>query len=241
MKRQARAWVEKGPIMADRTSGKTGGCGTEGALRFEFTLARRIVSNTAASPGHQIIGLCAEPGIGGSKFIEELKAGFAREKLPVRFRNFGAQEPERATRTLVRFSNGTVAEASAPRAVVFLEGLPPSDEAHVQRQVRAIRKVAEGCAAVVVAVLPEAEQLLEELEEAVTLTTADLAMDLRTTLEARPGGRTLAHVTRGAQPLVECLAACGWKEGLGPLPPAYYKRCGVAVGKMLRDTLSPDE
>lgn len=143
--------------MADRTSGKTGGCGTEGALRFEFTLARRIVSNTAASPGHQIIGLCAEPGIGGSKFIEELKAGFAREKLPVRFRNFGAQEPERATRTLVRFSNGTVAEASAPRAVVFLEGLPPSDEAHVQRQVRAIRKVAEGCAAVVVAVLPEAE------------------------------------------------------------------------------------
>ena len=154
--------------MADRTSGKTGGCGTEGALRFEFTLARRIVSNTAASPGHQIIGLCAEPGIGGSKFIEELKAGFAREKLPVRFRNFGAQEPERATRTLVRFSNGTVAEASAPRAVVFLEGLPPSDEAHVQRQVRAIRKVAKGCAAVVVAVLPEAEQLLEELEEAVT-------------------------------------------------------------------------
>ena len=241
MKGQARAWVEKGPIMADRTSGKTGGCGTEGALRFEFTLARRIVSNTAASPGHQIIGLCAEPGIGGSKFIEELKAGFAREKLPVRFRNFGAQEPERATRTLVRFSNGTVAEASAPRAVVFLEGLPPSDEAHVQRQVRAIRKVAEGCAAVVVAVLPEAEQLLEELEEAVTLTTADLAMDLRTTLEARPGGRALAHVTRGAQPLVECLAACGWKEGLGPLPPAYYKRCGVAVGKMLRDTLSPDE
>lgn len=76
--------------MADRTSGKTGGCGTEGALRFEFTLARRIVSNTAACPGHQIIGLCAEPGIGGSKFIEELKAGFAREKLPVRFRNFGA-------------------------------------------------------------------------------------------------------------------------------------------------------
>ena len=125
MKGQARAWVEKGPIMADRTSGKTGGCGAEGALRFEFTLARRIVSNTAASPGHQIIGLCAEPGLGGSKFIEELKAGFAREKLPVRFRNFGAQEPERATRTLVRFSNGTVAEASAPRAVVFLEGLPP--------------------------------------------------------------------------------------------------------------------
>ena len=177
----------------------------------------------------------------GGLDIRKLRDWEAGEKLPVRFRNFGAQEPERATRTLVRFSNGTVAEASAPRAVVFLEGLPPSDEAHVQRQVRAIRKVAEGCAAVVVAVLPEAEQLLEEPEEAVTLTTADLAMDLRTTLEARPGGRTLAHVTRGAQPLVECLAACGWKEGLGPLPPAYYKRCGVAVGKMLRDTLSPDE
>lgn len=227
--------------MAEGTSGKKGGRGAEGALRYEYTLARRIVANASTSSGHQMVGLCAEPGLGGAKFIEELKAGFGREKLLVRFRNFGTQDPERATRTLVRFSNGLAAEAAAPRMAVFLESLPPSDEAHVQRQVRAIRKVAQTCALVVISVLPEAEQLLEQLDEAVTLTTADLAMDLKTSLEAMAGGRTLARVTRGIQPLGECLAACGWKEGIGPLPPAYYKRCATAVSKMLRGTLAPDE
>lgn len=227
--------------MADGTNKKMGGTGGEGTPRYEFSLARRIVANSAAAPGHQIVGLCAEPGAGGSKFVEELKAGFASQKFLVRYRNFGAHEPERATRTLVRFSNGLAAEASAPRMAVFLEALPPSDEAHVLRQVRAIRKVAEACGIVVVSVLPEAEQLLEELEEAVTLTAADLAMDLRTSLEARPGGRALARATRGIYPLHESLVACGWKEGLGPLPPAYYKRCAEAAGKMLRRSLTPDE
>ena len=208
---------------------------------YEFTLAKRIVANAAPVPSHQIIGLCAEPRCGGSKFIEELKTGFARAGYTVRFRDFTAHDQERATRTLVRFSNGLRSELEGASSVVFFEALPPSDEAHVLRQARAIRKASVASALVVVTVLPEAEQLLEELEEAVTFTARDLAVDVCSALQQADGGEKTARATHGIASLVDCLRASGWTGREGSLPPTYFKACASVVAGMLRPSLSRDE
>ena len=208
---------------------------------YAFTLAKRIVANAAPIPSHQIIGLCVEPRSGGSKFVEELKTGFERAGYTVRFRNFTAHDQERATRTLVRFSNGLRSELKGATSAVFFEALPPSDEAHVLRQARAIRKASATSALVVVTVMPEAEQLLEELEEAVTLTARDLAADVCSTLSQTEGSEKAVRATRGIVSLVDCLRAGGWTGREGLLPPTYYKACASVVAGMLRPTLSRDE
>lgn len=213
----------------------------KGAPRYSFSLTRRIVNAVPSGSPHQILAVCGELGCGTSKFLDELRCGLGRNGYVVRHRSFAGRSAESATKTLVKYCN-TVRFSSTPtESVAFLEDLPPADEGQIFRQARSIRQLSRSCQLVVLGLPPEAAQLLDSLEDVVTLTSGDLTSDLRETFSSCKDGAFLEAATYGYVTLLDSLTTAGWSGSESSLPSSYYRACSSLARDLLRPALSEEE
>ena len=192
------------------------------------------------SLGARLMALCAEPGMGCADVITAVLAEAACGGARVVRHTFRDASPESASRTLTRLAR-TLASEPGPIAV-GLDELPPSDEACVLRQARALRKMWAAGISVLFSVCPEGRQLIEQLPECVEIPPTLLLVRPEPESDARRGGsNSLLRLSRGIPALVRALEEPEDSGAGAGLPsPEYYDALGELMRASLRPTL-PDE
>lgn len=125
--------------------------------------------------------------------------------------------------------------------LVGLDALPPSDEARVARQVRALRRMWSSGASVVLSLVPEGAQLLEALPECKVLRAPQLLCSFP---EPSPDAeaRSLTGLTRGIPSLAASLGAAALEQERDIRPSAaYLDALGELLASSVRATLSDEE
>lgn len=152
----------------------------------------------------------------------------------------GRYEPEAASSSIVRLARSVV-KSSDPQLVI-LERIPPSDEGSVLRQARALRKMWEHGAFVIISINPEASQLLDLLPECQILGSKDLLV--RSIADAPKDARAsiIDGFSYGIPDLVSALDSLSEDDLLSEsLPHAYGDALARQVGIALRRTLADGE
>lgn len=200
----------------------------------------RAAGGTESSlPRHPMLtALCAEPGTGCADVIACALRWAERLGARVLRRDLGASSQESATQFLTRLAR-RLSQAEGT-FVVGIDALPPSDESHVVRQARALRKMHASGASVIVSIVPEGSQLFEELPECSVIGPSRLLVPL--SAESRDAGeREMVRLTRSIPSLVRSLAG-RLDATKGTLPGAPYVDALVdLLAGSVRPTLSDEE
>lgn len=153
-----------------------------GAARQQFAgMGRSAVGESISqclraegtSVGHTFI-LCAEPGMGKTSAISYVLNSLESKTNRVRYIDLSSSTPANATSRMVKGCRD-IARSKKPDNIVVIafDGVPASDESDVQKQARAMRKLAQAGCNVIVSLLPEAEPLLDELPDALCYRSRD--------------------------------------------------------------------
>ena len=207
-------------------------------------LWERIVRDVGGSdsklPSYPLlVALCAEPYMGCDEVMASALSWAARFGARVLRRDLSATSQETATQFITRLVR-RVAHAEVP-VVVGLEALPPSDESHVARQVRALRKMRAAGASVILSLVPEGSQLLEELPECTLVRASQLLVPVFEDAQD-PEEREVARLTRGIPSLVRSLDGLVVESAEAPhLSAAYLDEVARLLSGAVRPTLSDEE
>lgn len=191
----------------------------------------------------RMVCLCAEPGSGRREILTHVLSIVSRLGVQVFRRNFEGSTPDAASRYLARKAREV--EKLGTYAVVAFDSLPASDEVWAERQARALRRMSDSGAAVLMSLAPEARQLLDWLPDCRELTSEMLfSSDLSVS-----GGEIwheLFGYTRAIPRLVKSVALRGdsaTKEGTGGLVllPSYFDALGEVTGLSVRGGLTDEE
>lgn len=154
----------------------------------------------------RILVLCAEPGMGKTTLMRELRA--QSEYRGWKYYDFSlcGYTPKDASAYIARKSYDiSRCKNSIKQRIVFFDDVPESDEAQVVKQARAFSRLrAAGCA-VVVACLPEAAQLIEEIPNCLVFSALELLLDESNSPAPESAKRKAAKLTRGVPLLVGSL------------------------------------
>lgn len=190
----------------------------------------------AFKPG--LVALCAEPGMGRHGVLTAVLRHATELGTRVARRDFSEASPPAVSRSLVRLARQL---ADCPDVtVVGLYEIPSSDESCVARQARALRRMYEEGASVLLVLGPEARQLLESLPECLVIPSGSLLRPLSPTAPA-DGPRNALALSRGIPSLVDSLQAVP-EDAVGREPSSeYFDALGVLTGRALRPSLSDEE
>lgn len=185
-----------------------------------------------------IVAICAEPGMGREDAMSRVLALAGAQGARVVRRDFRDATPGAACRSLVRLAR-QLSEGGSVVAVGIYE-LPPSDESQVVRQARAIRRMRDAGAAVLLVVRPEARQLLEALPERLSI-AAETLLYSPAQLGGERASQAVLRVTRGIPRLVRAVSTAT-RDSLGSeLPLEYYDALASLLESALRPSLSDEE
>lgn len=188
----------------------------------------------------RMIGICAEPGMRRRSLITQLVCVASKEGLRIYRHDLSARDSESASALIVRVARES-SRRSEPSLVAFDE-LPPSDEACVRRQARALKRMWEAGVHTVFSLPPEGSQLLDALPECTCVTASDLVVRAVAEVESGDFSYWRRRYTKGVPSLVEALPLN--PDGTRPNPlkcAPYLDALQDLVGKSLRLTLSDDE
>lgn len=208
-----------------------------GVTSFE-RIAMAFYGDGSSAHG-RLLAICAEPGMGRGDVISGLLEHGRRLGMRVLRRSLASASQEEASRVVTRMCRelSRVSDGS----VVAFDDLPPSDEAHVERQARALRRLVGAGGSVLLTVVPEARQLLESLPECQVLWSYDLLAQGLSDVERSGFARDLRELTGGIPSLLRSLGSLP-KKGQELVPPqAYYDALGDLVSYSVRGSLSDDE
>lgn len=188
----------------------------------------------------RLLAIRAEPGMGCSRGITAVLAEASHRGIHVVRRSYYGASQGDATRSLVRLASDVVARGES--AVVGIDYLPPSDEATIPRQVRALKKMWCAGVSVIFTVCPEASQLLEQLPECTEISFAFLLLPSGSSPVphfSSPGAHLL---TRGIPSLASTLDVNPSLGDGGHFPPVeYFDALGNLMRLSLRTSLSDEE
>lgn len=186
------------------------------------------------------LALCIEPGVGGRDAISSIVSRAAARGTTTICRDLIGVAVRDVSRVLSRLARE---RCSVPgKRLVAIEGMPPSDEHHVDLQAGAIRRIEATGASVVLLLPPEARQLLEALSEFSDVWTSDLVAQGLSEIEGSSHRQELISLTRGIPSLLHALGGARYAGGEGSgVPQAYYDAYGTLVGLSLRHGLSDEE
>lgn len=190
--------------------------------------------------GARIVCLCAEPGMGRRDVVTGILALAARNGARVFRRDLASSTQEEACTFLTRLARRV--EQLGGSVVVGVDVIPPSDEAHVARQVRALRRVQAAGASVVVSVDPEGAQLVESMPECALIRGADLLVQAGVGAGSNSMTREVLRLSRGIPSLVSALVPETYRQD-GPiaLSASYLDALSGLVAASLRKTLIDEE
>lgn len=217
---------------------------TSGAESRETGAAHNIDSSASTSilcdvERPRLIAICAEPGMGRHKAISGALARLSRQGVQTIRRDFSASPPEAACRSLSRLAKRL--SQTGEHVVVGIDDMPPSDEACVRRQARALRRVLETGSSAIFSLVPEARQLLEALPECLVISSSTLLRGQLRSEKDAPLDSDVLRVTRGLPSLVNALTLDGYFTSSGELPVAYYDALGSLLASSLRSSLSDED
>lgn len=190
--------------------------------------------------GDEIRGLviCAEPGMGRSQLISRLLGRAQEEGRHVVRRSYRGLSVAAATSRVVALAREVA--TSGRRSIVGIDELPASDEASVSRQANAFRRILASGTPFVLSIVPEARQLLEELDGCIVMYSGDLV--IRPPKEPKGDLLELVKLSRGIPSLVWSLAdAFGRGTAPAQLPVSYFDALESLTGQALRPGLSDEE
>lgn len=189
--------------------------------------------------GFKMVAICSEPGMDERAIVTDVLSRAARSGSRVTRRDFSGCSPETASRSLARLAR-KLASSEEP-CVVGIEQIPPSDEAFVAKQARALKRMWDAGASIVFTLLPEAGQLVEALPECVRVGSSSLLLRC---LHEGPGegvDHGMLRLTRGIPALVRAFDDGPAASASGAPPEAYYDALGELFEQSLRPTLSDED
>lgn len=216
------------------------------SIKVDFIkhLWKRVVQGSGGSisqlPPHPLlVAFCAEPGMGCDEVTSHALRWAARLGARVLRRDLGASSQESATQFLTRLAKRVSQMEGA--VMVGLDALPPSDEPHVARQARALRKMRSAGVHVVISLAPEGSQLLEALPECTVVHAPQLLVPVSRDAQD-PEERGIARLTRGIPTLVRALGEVSLDTKGSPRPSsAYLDALARLFAGAVRPTLSDEE
>ncbi len=124
-----------------------------------------------------LFAVCSEPEMRPDGLLLQLQSSLKASFDKIRLLRFRDLESSRASKRLAaaRRECCRLADGGA-RVLVLIVGLPASDEADVRKQANAIRGLCLSGCKVVLSLYPEAEQLLDDLPEAVVFRCGELVL-----------------------------------------------------------------
>lgn len=207
---------------------------------FRVPLPDKLSSARGEEWNLRIIALCAEPGMGKGLAVADAVSRASERGMRVFRRSYRGTPADTAVAHIVKTAR-TVLRLTAP-PLVALEDVPPFDESCVRRAARAIRRMAQCGAVVVVSLSPEAAQLLDSLPECSLVGSEALLVRPIALARASEPAYELRRLTRGIPLLVRGLrtASLGPSGGL-EIPSSYYEALSLLVESSLRMTLTDEE
>ena len=119
--------------------------------------------------------IIAEPGMGKTYLTSKLVKHCNDNGYRTYRRSFADCDGETACRRLTRFCRDLVRKLPEDkRTLVVIDGIAPSDEAQAAKEGRSINRLVQSGVSVVVCLMPESEQLAEQLPGATCLRADDL-------------------------------------------------------------------
>lgn len=180
----------------------------DAAARDWGSVPRQVDAIVDGEGSSRLLILCAEPCMGKSAIIAHIldlgkDRGFATHRLA-----FSSSSPEAAARRITRASSDVRAELhSGHKVLLCIDDIPPSDEAIVAREARAIARMVSGGAFVIVSMLPEAKQLAYALDGGYLLTAQEMLECWVLELKPRDALYPIKARTNGIPTLVRALAS----------------------------------
>ena len=190
-----------------------------------------------------VVFICAEPGMGktyvATRFIRELESGGTH----IQITSFDGMKSEQATKRLMRVGRTYAkGESTCQGEAILIDDFPATDECDLEKQRRAIERMAARGVLVIICMRPEAIQLVEELPEAYVVSNEDLiAFGLD---DARILPIELEFMTKSVPALLIPLVGIG-AEAIAQQArrggSAYAKALGEVAELAVRDTLPMEE
>lgn len=187
----------------------------------------------------RLYAICAEPGMGLHQVSFELASFVKARGYSCHTKEMSGFSPDYSARVLSR----SVHEIDEPadRHVFLFIDIQPSDESCVARQARGIQKLIDAGAIVILAIVPEARQLLECLPGCHVTWSSDLVSMQRDRLKGAGHFAELGVRTRYIPSLVLPLRSFPFDRKSQSLPQSYYEALGKLVGLSVRRSLSDEE
>ncbi len=187
----------------------------------------------------RMVAVCGEPGMGLGPLVTSVLSRASGLGVRTVYRSYATSSAAAASRSLVRLAKQL--SGAQGGVVVGIDDIPPSDESCVARQARALRRMREDGASVLIALRPEARQLLESLPECQVVTSA--ALLARRASATGPAGvsHELFRLTRGIPSLLEALGPEASVTSGDEVPLAYFDALGRLLERSLRSSLCDEE
>lgn len=185
-----------------------------------------------------IVVLCAEPGLGRRDTIRAVLAHVVSEGGHVVRKDFSDVNISLATRQLVRLAH----EVYLPQrlCVIGIDRLPMEEANCIKRQIRALRRLVQRGASVVLSVDPEHIEVLELLPEAVVLSARDLLLSLHGVYN--PEKLTyFDEMTRGISCLAKAFSVSDKVALLRDISEPYCHALKYLISATFRSSLSENE
>lgn len=185
------------------------------------TLGRDVAGNAASQVGEiiatmlrregttvgHVFVICAEPGMGKTSAVSHVLNSLDSRANRTKYIDLTTNGPAGATSRMVKTCRDMARMKTDDNVVTLaFDNVPSSDESEVQKQARAIRKLAQAGCNVVLSMLPEAEPLLEELPDAILYGSRDLVLTRYSPGNGiGPQDETIALFTHGIPRLVRAV------------------------------------
>ena len=184
----------------------------------------------------RMFALCSEPGMGRRDIITGILGKSKDAGLKTLRRNLYGRTPEEASRLLTRVAREV--SYSTDHTVVAFDEIPPSDEACVARQARALRRILARGHSVVFSLAPEARQLLEVLPECRVAWSSDFLAQGLSEIDRSGCAQDLRTLTRGIPSLLRALGPLSPAPSVVAPSQAFYDALADLVASSVRDGLS---
>ena len=181
--------------------------------------------------------IIAEPGMGKTHLTSKLLKYCGDLGYKTYRRSFDGCDGETACRKFTRYCRDVVRTLpQEQRKLIVFDGIAPADESEAAKEGRSINRLVQAGADVVMCLLPESEQLAEQLPGSVCLRADDLLF--------RPAcdDDLASRLTGGIPALVSALRSdVAMGEQMSCLAPRYLSAAASLVERSLRPQLSDEE
>lgn len=191
--------------------------------------------------GHVFL-ISAEPGMGKTTILRHVIDGLDSSRDYAKYIDLGRGKSSGVTSRIQKACQAAqIHFPSSGQSVVALDNLPASDESEMHKRARAIRTASRCGCTILVAFLPEAEGIAQELSDASLCRSSDLLIggsytSSRYTLEG-----DVYSYTHGIAQLVRPFATDGHAGGRIDIRPQYLTALSDMVARSLRPTLMEEE